>query len=473
MKHSPAEIIVPGLLAVVGVLSLVWWTMFSLGGPLEARVAGLDGAPAVDQAAGRQRPVVGEPIRFEELPSKLAGSWPWFRGERLDLICDDGTPLARQWPEKGPPKIWHIELGQGYAAAAISNGRVYVLDYDEEALADTMRCLSLDNGKEIWRNSYPVEVAWNHGMSRTIPAVVGEYVISFGPQCHVVCWNAETGQCHWLKDLVLDYGATVPKWYAGQCPLIDTRLDRLILAPGGEHLLIAVDYRTGDVIWESGNPGSKPWEMSYASIAPMEFEGRRLYVYCGTGGVAGVAADDGSLLWHSTRFRNSVAMSPSPVVLDDGRIFLSSGYKVGSMMLQLNVEGDQWTPEILFELTQKQFGSEQQTPVLFDGHLYGVRKDDGKLICLDLDGKELWNSGEHKFGSAPYMIADGLIYVMDDDGMLTMAEATPKQYQPLARAQVIDDGHHAWGPMAMVAGRLIVRDMTRMVCLDVARREGN
>ena len=470
MKRSSAEIIVPGILALVGIVLLVLWTDLRLSGPLEARarLPGLDDAPPPGQVKPRERPVVGEPITSDGKPSDLSGAWPWFRGTNLDIICDDGIPLARRWPERGPARLWQVELGEGYAAAAISGGCVYVLDYDEQALADTMRCLSLDDGREIWRNSYPVEVAWNHGFSRTAAAVVGKYVISLGPQCHVVCWDAQTGEHYWLKDLVLDYGTEVPKWYAGQCPLIDTKLDRLILAPGGEHLLIAVDYKTGEVIWESGNPGRKPWAMSYTSITPMEFAGRRMYVYCGRGGVAGVAADDGSLLWHETRWRNSVAMSPSPVVLGDGRIFLCGGYKLGSMMLKLKAEGGRFVPEILFELTQKQFGSEQQTPVLFDGHLYGVRKDDGKLVCLDLEGKELWNSKEDKFGLAPYMIADGLIYVMDDHGLLTMAEATSSDYIPRAKAQVIKEGHDAWGPMAMVAGRLIVRDMTRMVCLVVS-----
>ena len=65
------------------------------------------------------------------------------------------------------------------------------------------------------------------------------------------------------------------------------------------------------------------------------------------------------------------------------------------------------------------------------------------------------------------MIADGKIFVLDDDGWLTMAEATAAGYKPLARAEVIEDGYKSWGPMALVAGRLIVRDMTRMVCLDL------
>jgi outer membrane protein assembly factor BamB len=67
------------------------------------------------------------------------------------------------------------------------------------------------------------------------------------------------------------------------------------------------------------------------------------------------------------------------------------------------------------------------------------------------------------------MIADGLIYVMNDDGRLTLVEATPKRYRQLAEAQVLT-GHDSWGAMALCAGRLLVRDLTRMVCLDVAKK---
>jgi outer membrane protein assembly factor BamB len=45
-------------------------------------------------------------------------------------------------------------------------------------------------------------------------------------------------------------------------------------------------------------------------------------------------------------------------------------------------------------------------------------------------------------------------------------EAKPDGYNQLAQAQVLN-GHDSWGPMAMAGGRLIVRDLTRMVCLDI------
>ena len=466
MKNSLAAVLIPGTFACIATAALVLWMGAAPSSRLEARVPGLDKVPDAAAAEELMPPIPGEPVKSDGVPSKLAGAWPWFRGPNLDAICDDGVPLAREWPGGRPPELWRVELGQGYAGAAVMGGCVYVLDYDEEGLADTMRCLSLDDGVEIWRNGYPVEVSWNHGMSRTVSAVVDNCVISLGPKCHVVCWDAQSGQSHWLLDLVRDYGAKVPQWYAGQCPLIDN--DRLILAPGGEALVMAVDYRSGEVIWKSPNP--RRWAMTHVSIVPMEFAGRRMYVYCGKGGVAGVAVDDGRILWDTTDWRISMATCPSPVPVGDGRIFCCGGYNSGAVMLQLKEQDGQLVAETLFRMTPKQFSSEQQTPVLLDDHLLGVRQKDGQLVCLDLQGNEVWNSGQDKFGAAPYMVADGLLYVMNDEGLLTMAEATSEGYRPLARAQVIEHGHDAWGPMALVAGRLIVRDMTRMVCLDVAEK---
>ena len=208
--------------------------------------------------------------------------------------------------------------------------------------------------------------------------------------------------------------------------------------------------------------------MTHVSIVPMEFAGRRMYVYCGKGGVAGIAADNGQWLWDTDEWQIAMATCPSPVVVGPGQIFFCGGYNAGSLMLQLVGQQGRIVPRTVFRLAGRQFGSEQQTPVLWQQRLYAVRQKDKQLVCMDLDGKELWNSGRDKFGSGPYMIGDGLIYVMDDEGLLSVAEATPAAYRRTARARVIEDGSGSWGPMALVAGRLIVRDTSRMVCIDVA-----
>jgi outer membrane protein assembly factor BamB len=463
MKNTLAGILIPVAGAIIGIAAVLFLADVEPLQRLEARVPGLD-RPKPSENEPEAGPLVGKLTKFDRTAANLPGGWPRFRGERFDGIAEPGSPLARQWPKTGPAVLWSIELGEGHAGAAVRNGRVYVLDYDRAAAADVLRCLSLADGRDLWRFSYPVPVKRNHGMSRTVPAVTEKYVVALGPKCHVMCLDPTTGKQYWLIDMVRQFGATVPPWYAGQCPLIDG--DRTILAPGGESLLVALDCRSGSVIWKSPNP--RGWTMTHASIMPMEFAGKRMYVYCGNGGVAGVSADNGEILWDTTDWKISIATVPSPVVLPGGKIFLSGGYNSGAMILQLEERGGKITAKPLHKLSPAVFGSTQQTPIFFNGHLYGVREKDKQLVCMDSDGRVAWSSGsQHRFGIGPYLIADGLIFVMNDNGRLTLVEATPKSYRQLAESQAIIDGNDSWGPMALVAGRLILRDLTRMMCIDV------
>jgi len=198
---------------------------------------------------------------------------------------------------------------------------VYLIDYDRENKQDALRCLSLADGREIWRFAYPVNVKRFHGMSRTTPVVSGPFVVAMGPKCHVTCLDATSGELKWGLDLVRDFGTAVPQWYAGQCPLVDG--DRVILAPGGTNaLLLAVELATGKALWQTPNPHD--WKMTHASIAVTEFAGHRQYVYPASHGVVGVSATDGALLWETTDWKISIATVPSPLVVEAGRIFLSA-----------------------------------------------------------------------------------------------------------------------------------------------------
>ncbi len=383
-----------------------------------------------------------------------------------DGIAKDASGLARSWPDSGPPELWSIDVGEGYAGPVIQSGRIYLMDYDVSKRQDAIRCLSLADGKEIWRYSYPSNIKRNHGMSRTVPAVIDNYVVTIGPKCNVACLDALTGEVRWGIDLVREYGATVPPWYAGQCPFIDK--DKVILAPGGKDaLLIAVDLKTGKLLWKSPNPNG--WLMTHSSVMPMQFNGRPTYVYCAGKGVVGVSADTGALLWETPDWKISFANVPSPLVLENGRIFFSGGYGAGSLMIQLQQQDQRIAVSNIFKLEPNTFGATQHTPVRYKDHLYGVRPD-GQLVCLSLDGKPLWTSTpKNQYGLGPFFIAGDLIYALSEKGMLSLVEATPEKFNLLAQAQVLK-GHEAWGPMALAGTRLLARDLTRMVCLDVGAK---
>ncbi len=461
----------------VGSVLLSWWLLHNPAADFVVHTPGMDGRPEI--LANRQDTVeIGAYFaRFDGTPANLPGNWPRFRGADFDNIGKENTKLLDNWGTNGPAILWSIDLGEGHAGPIILNGRVYLLDYDEKERADILRCFSLETGKEIWRRGYGLYIKRNHGMSRTVPAASGEYVVTIGPRCHVMCVAAASGDFKWGIDLEKDYGAETPLWYTGQCPLIDG--SQAVIAVGGKSLLIGVDCETGKVTWETPNPNR--WKMSHSSIMPVSFLGKKMYVYCALGGIIGVSAEAGTVgevLFASELWRPAV-IAPSPLYLGDGRIFVTAGYGAGSMMLEIKPAGDRFSlePRQILKPTQG-LASEQQTPLFYKGYLFSILpKDAGPLreqfVCCRPDdcSKIVWSSGKtRRFGLGPYLAADGKFFILNDDGVLTILRAGTKEYIQLAQAKVLE-GVDAWGPLALAGGFLLARDSRRLVCIDLRRRE--
>ena len=233
----------------LGLILLSWFLNANPVKDFVENSPGMDNRPAKMSGSGEVVNIGAIYAAFDGIPSDIRGSWPRFRGADFNNISGEETKLADNWDETGPNIAWSVELGEGHAGPVVANGCVYIMDYDEEARSDLLRCFSFDDGREIWRRGYDVYVKRNHGMSRTVPAVTEKYVITMGPKCHVMCVEAVPGTFRWGIDLVREYGAEVPLWYTGQCPLIDNSL--AVIAVGGTSLIIAVDCETGEVVWET------------------------------------------------------------------------------------------------------------------------------------------------------------------------------------------------------------------------------
>jgi outer membrane protein assembly factor BamB len=492
-KRSAAQwallIGVPGLLLAIGVLVIVLLTRSQPGSQEQAR---LPRPPSQTPAAQMLAPPAGAPAAAGEpqvapsggavvaetptapAPSGAASTaptgggsvasasgsavWASFRGPgRMNISSES---LARTFPSSGPRRVWQMSLGEGHAGAAVYKGRVYVLDYNVGARRDELRCFDLQTGRQYWSQGYATDIKTNHGISRTIPAIDGNYVVSLGPMGDLMCCQADTGKVLWRKNLVNEYGTKIPTWYNGQCPLIEN--SNVIVAPGGKALMAAIHLPTGKVTWTT--PNSKGWQMTHSSIMPMPHAGKRIYVYPASGGVVGVNGRDGSLLWSTSEWTVNTSNIPTPVPLGNGRIFVCGGYNSGAAILQMNGSGT--GVSVVKRIPPNTFQSHQQTPILYQGHLYGVRIP-GDLVCLDLEGKVVWSSGNTaRFGLGPYVMASGILYVLADNGTLVSVEANASAYKELSRAKVLS-GSDAWAPIAVADGKLICRDLNTMVCLDL------
>jgi outer membrane protein assembly factor BamB len=100
-----------------------------------------------------------------------AADWPQYLGPgRNSTSAEKG--ILRAWPTNGPAVLWTVPVGKGFGGPAIKDGNVYLLDRDE-AVGDTLRCLDLANGKELWTFAYPAPGTAMFPGSRSVPTVDG------------------------------------------------------------------------------------------------------------------------------------------------------------------------------------------------------------------------------------------------------------------------------------------------------------
>lgn len=473
-KHLTRYILLFFNLAALGLLS--WWFFNDPVKNFTVSVPGMDNRKKGAAVAGKPV-IIGSEFKYYTSSQDVPGTrWTRFRGGDFDNVSKEPIRLIEKWDETGPRILWKITLGEGHAAPAVYDGKIYLLDYNETGKSDQLRCFLLATGEELWQRGYQVHLKRNHGLSRTVPAVNAKFVLTIGPKCQVMCVNRSNGNFLWGLDLEKEYQTEIPFWYTGQCPLLDG--DTAIIAPGGKALLVALDCNTGKKLWETPNP--KGWKMSHSSVMPMVLHGKKMYVYFAIGGVCGISAsgnDRGKVLWETVEFAPSV-VAPSPVMLDDGKIFLTAGYGAGAALLQVISRNGKYEVTILQKYKpQEGLASEQQTPVFYNGYLFGILpKDAGGLrnqfVCYNSGNckKPVMSSGKtDRFGLGPYIMADGKFFILNDDGEMTIVKVSTSQFKVLDKTRIID-GQDSWGPVAITGGYLLMRDSKQMVCLDIKAR---
>lgn len=484
IKGLKNNIILPGLVAVVFALPLVWWIAGShFPSEITIRVPDMDNRPELEPRPDTV--IIGEFFdTMNPFDEYVAGSWPRFRGTRIDNINHDTVPLAESWDSTGPPVVWEISLGEGYAGPSVYNGRVYVMDYNERLKADMLRCFSLKSGREIWRRWYYVDLKRNHGYSRTIPAVTEKYLVTIGPRSHVMCVDPLTGDLFWTVDIEKEFGIEgsakgkiTPDWYTGQCPLIDDGI--AILATGGKALMVGIDCATGNELWRTPNPDTL--RMSHGSIMPMVIHGKKMYVYNAVGGVIGVSAegnDRGRLLWQTKEW-NPATTAASPVYLGNNEIAVFGSYGAGGGRIRIIPDGSSFSA-ILIEShkTLEGASSDQHTPVITGDLLWTVMPENAgplkkQLVAYHISDLRtpVWTSGkDSRFGRGlgPYMVSGDRMFLLDDDGILYIFKLESSGATLLSQYKILD-GIEAWGPMAIAGNYLIMRDSHKMVSLYIGK----
>ena len=166
----------------------------------------------------------------------------------------------------------------------------------------------------------------------------------------------------------------------------------------------------------------------------------------------GVRADNGRELWRYSRVSNRTANVATPVIHGD-RVFVSSDYGTGGGLLALSANGSGVEAEEIY--FTREMRNHYSTAVLIDSRLYGYSSR--ILTCMNFDtGEVVWK--DRAVGKAQVISAEGLLYLLSEDGVVGLAEATPEGYRERSRFSIPSGEYPTWTLPVVANGRLYLRD---------------
>jgi outer membrane protein assembly factor BamB len=427
-----------------------------------------------------------------------ADDWPQWLGPERDSVWRE-TGIVSSFPAGGPPLVWRAQIGSGYSGPAVAQGRVYVLDHQFAKASDKpanpfargsipgtegILCLNAADGTILWRHPYdcPYTVSYPAG-PRTTPLVSEGKVFSLGAEGNLFCLDAVSGSAIWSRDFKADYNIKTPMWGFAASPLLEG--NKLIcLAGGSNSTVVALDKNTGQEIWRALS--SK--EPGYCSPVIFEAGGVKQLIVWHPESVNSLNPETGQVYWSlksSQPIRAGMTI-PTPRKMDD-LLFLTCFYN-GSWMLRLDpskpAAATVWQSQRVSEKNTDALHSTLSTPFLQDGYIYGVCSY-GQLRCLKADtGERVWETfkattpdgKEMRWANAFIVKNQDRFFLFNEKGDLIIAKLTPKGYEEISRAHIIEPDNTdagrlvVWSHPAFANRRIYARNDNEIICVDLAQK---
>lgn len=465
-----------------GAAIVVWGGMLGAAAGQEPGGAFKDPKPpVVAPVPDKKGPAAAEypELKTHRAPRALAADaqtedCPGFLGARRDSHVRE-TRLAKSWKAGGPPLLWEMRRGEGYASPVVHGDRlVFTHRQGSKVHID---CLETTTGKRFWRHTYRCDYRGryirNNG-PRATPAIAGRDVYVHGVEGTLRCLDLVTGAVRWQRDVPGEFAASADFFGVVSSPLVvGDLLVQNVGAPKGP-CVAGFDRKTGRLRWGAG----REWAASCASPVLGRVHGRdRLFVLAGgesrppTGGLLVVDPKDGAVdFTFPFRSRTYESVNASCPVIGENWVFLSSSYGVGSTVLALGKDGSHrrlWK--------SRSIGLQFSNALVHDGRIYAIDgKSDraGAVICLDpTTGKERFRTdldweekvvfrGRSKelsfsIGEGSLLWADGDLLCLGDNGHLLWLAVSDSGVTVKARASLFR-ANESWTPPVISRGLLYV-----------------
>jgi outer membrane protein assembly factor BamB len=388
--------------------------------------------------------------------------WTDFRGPFRDGHYQQRT-IRTKWPAGGLKPIWKQPAGGGYASFVIARGRAFTIE--QRGPQEVVAAYDVATGRELWTNGWNALFRESLGGDgpRATPTWADGVVYALGATGELRALEESTGRVAWRKNILEENGASNLDWGMAASPLVVD--DTLVVLPGGPdgRSVVAYNRRTGARVWSSLSD-----KQAYSSPMLVTLDGVRQLLVFSAKRLVGLTPDRGELLWEYPWRTAFDINAGQPIVLDDNRVFLSSGYGAGAAVIEL-VEAPPHEPApyvaqfAVREIWRNNRMKNQFTSsVLHDGFIYGL--DESILACVDAaTGQLRWKGGRYGYGQV--MLASGHLIVLTEDGELALVRATPERHEEIVRFPVLDG--KTWNHPAMADGVLLLRNLAEMAAFDL------
>lgn len=430
--------------------------------------------------------------------SLIADDWPQWMGPQRDGVWRE-TGIIEKFDTNGPPVKWRVPVKAGYVGPAVAAGKVFLLDREAGKPAarqpgdramptipgnERVLCLDAATGRTIWEQAYDCPYAIDYPAGpRATPVISGGRAYTLGAMGDLRAYEVADGKLVWSRQLTKDFNTQPPVWGYAAHPILDG--DRLIVPVGGTNSAIVAFHKdTGAEVWRALTAR----EIGYAPPVIRDVAGRRQLIFWHPDAINGMNPETGELLWTHQYPVEGQPQRPEVIIalprFEGDRMFLTSFYQ-GSLLLQVPPAGEEaqvvWNRRSTkrSEVTEG-LATVMSTPVIRDGHLYGICAL-GELRCLDLaTGDRKWESlevfgGEGGFFATAFIVEqDDRQWIWNDHGELLLGRLSPTGFEVISRAKILDPvestrGRNVlWCHPAFANRGAYLHNGRELLCLDLA-----
>jgi outer membrane protein assembly factor BamB len=272
----------------------------------------------------------------------------------------------------------------------------------------------------------------------------------------------------WSRDIQQDYGQFGLNWGYASSPLLheDSLYVQVLhgMKTDEPSYVLRINKATGKTVWKVERPTEAIRESpdSYTTPALLRYGKTTEIVITGGDVVTGHDPATGKELWRGKGLNPENApfyrIVASPIALD-GVVYAPTRVKP-LLAFRAGGRGDVTTTHLLWSTPN---GPDVPSPVT-DGKYFYIVNDKGIVYCLDAKtGKEVYGQQRLKPGtySASPVLADGKIYITNEDGLTSVFRAGP-QFEILAENAL---GEYTLSSPAVSDGQIFIKTSAALYCI--------